>query len=230
LPEGPFLAVGSHGGATLILDTLVFLAAHHTSGRTTPLLTLAHDQMFEAYPEKLARAVAKMGAIRADPALAREALRRGFGVLAYPGGDYDACRSFFRRNEIVFAGRTGYVDLAREANVPIVPVVSHGAHSALCVLWDGAPIARALRLHARARLTVFPISLALPWGLFFGPLPGYLPLPTKISIRVLAPLSVRPEATTEAVDREVRARMQAELDHLARRSVAGNGMSPQGAP
>ncbi|HRH00102.1 MAG TPA: hypothetical protein PLR99_27840, partial [Polyangiaceae bacterium] len=63
LPEGPFVAVGNHSGATLIPDTLVWLAAYHTAGRATPLLTLAHDQLFRAYPAALARALARLAAV-----------------------------------------------------------------------------------------------------------------------------------------------------------------------
>lgn len=215
LPEGPFVAVGNHSGATLIPDTLVWLAAYHTAGRATPLLTLAHDQLFTAYPAPLSRALARLGAVRACPALARRALGAGHAVQLYPGGDYDACRSYARRDEIVFAGRRGYVDLAREAGVPLVPVVAHGAHAALFVLWDGAPLAEALGLRRRLRLATFPVSLALPWGLWLGPLPGYWPLPARITVRALPPISAEGDAAE--VDARVRAAMQAELTRLARR-------------
>lgn len=214
MPDAPCVAVGNHSGATLIPDTLVFLAAHHTSARATPLSTLAHDQMFSAYPRALSTALAKLGAIPARADHAAAALADGHAVLVYPGGDYDACRSFSRRDEIVFAGRTGYVAVAKRAGVPIVPVVSHGGHRALVVLSDGAWLARALRLHARARLTVCPVTLSLPWGLFVGPLPGYLPLPTKIVTSVLPAVDYDRDEDDRAIDARVRAAMQAELTEL----------------
>jgi 1-acyl-sn-glycerol-3-phosphate acyltransferase len=171
--------------------------------------------MFDAYPQRLASALAKLGAVRARQDVAAEALRRGYAVQVYPGGDHDACRSFFRRNEIVFAGRKGYVELARDAGVPIVPVVSVGAHEALVVLWDGVPLAKRLGLDRRFRLKAFPLSLSLPWGLWLGPLPGYMPLPTKISVRVLPPIS--PEGgDIDSIDARVRASMQRMADELAR--------------
>ena len=226
LPEGPFVAVGTHGGATLVLDTMVWMAAYANAklgGAMTraPLVTLAHDQMFDAYPTRLARAVSKLGAVRSRHDVAREALAKGYAVQVYPGGDYDACRPFRDRNRIVFAGRRGYVDLARDAGVPIVPVVSHGAHRALVVLSDGAKIARLLRLRERARLEVFPLTLSIPWGLFLGPLPGYLPLPTKIRIRVLPALTSHLDEpyNRESVDRDVQARMQRELDRMSGRTA-----------
>jgi 1-acyl-sn-glycerol-3-phosphate acyltransferase len=176
--------------------------------------------MFDRYPRPVARALAKLGVVRARRETAREALRRGHAVQIYPGGDYDACRSFSRRHEIVFAGRKGYVELAREAGVPIVPVVSVGGHEALVVLWDGAWLAKTLGLDRRFRLKVLPLSLSIPWGLWLGPLPGYLPLPTKISVRVLPPVwPGEPGAdveTTDAVDREVRLAMQRATDEMAK--------------
>lgn len=215
LPQGAFLGVGNHSGAMMIPDTLVWVGAYHTSGREPPLVTLAHDGMFDLYPRPLARALSRLGAVRAHREVAREALRRGFAVQVYPGGDHDACRSFFRRNEIVFAGRKGYVELAREAGVPIVPVVCVGGHEALVVLWDGARLARKLGLDRRLRLKTFPLTWSLPWGLWLGPLPGYMPLPTKICVRVLPPIS--PEGgDIDEIDARVRAAMQRALDDMAR--------------
>ncbi len=215
LPDGPFLAVGNHSGAVMIPDTLVWLGAYHTSGRRPPLITLAHDGMFDTYAKPLARALARLGAVRANKETALEALRRGYAVQVYPGGDHDACRSFWRRNEIVFAGRKGYAALAREAGVPIVPVVSVGGHEALVILWDGQRLAKRLGFTRKLRLKAFPLSLSLPWGLWLGPLPGYLPLPTKISVRVLPPIPSDTE-DLDALDGRVRASLQRAADHLAR--------------
>ncbi|MBN1206964.1 MAG: acyltransferase family protein [Myxococcaceae bacterium] len=215
LPAGPFVGVGNHSGGVMIPDTLVWLGAYHTSGRKPPLVTLAHDGMFDAYPRPVASALAKLGAVRARREIAAQALSRGYAVQVYPGGDHDACRSFFRRNEIVFAGRKGYVELAREAGVPIVPVVCVGGHEALVILWDGAALAHRLGLDRRFRLKTFPLSWSIPWGLWLGPLPGYLPLPAKISVRVLPPIS--PEgADIDAIDARVRASMQRAADELAK--------------
>jgi 1-acyl-sn-glycerol-3-phosphate acyltransferase len=222
LPEGPFLGVGNHSGAALIPDTLVWIGAYHTSGRQPPLVTLAHDGMFDQYPQGLARALGKLGAVRANRDNTLEALRRGWAVQVYPGGDDDACRSFSRRNEIVFAGRKGYVEMAREARVPIVPVVSVGGHEALFVFWEGAWLAKKLGYDKRFRLKRFPLSWSLPWGFWLGPLPGYWPLPTKISVRVLPPISAE-HGNIDDIDTNVREAMQRTADQLAkgRRSWLG---------
>jgi 1-acyl-sn-glycerol-3-phosphate acyltransferase len=224
LPSGPFLAVGNHSGAGLIPDTLVWLAAYHDAGRATPLLTLAHDQMFDAFPRPLKAWVARFGAIRADRELALAALRSGYALQVYPGGDHDACRPFSQRNRVVFAGRRGYVALARAAGVPIVPVAAVGGHEALIILLEGQRLARWLGVDRSRRLKSFPISLSIPWGLWVGPLPGYVPLPTKIEIEVLDPIDlIDPIDPIEVqtrddheVDLQVREALQASVDRLAR--------------
>lgn len=213
IPAGPFLAVGNHSGAGLIPDTLVWLAAYHSAGLPTPLLTLAHDQMFDSFPGPLERWVARYGAIRAGRERTLEALRRGYAVQVYPGGDHDACRPFRDRNKIVFAGRTGYVDIAREAGVPIVPVAAIGGHETLIILREGKRLARWLGVDRRLRLKSFPLSLSIPWGLWLGPLPGYLPLPARIEIEVALP--IQPHGETAEIDARVRAILQAILDRRA---------------
>jgi 1-acyl-sn-glycerol-3-phosphate acyltransferase len=213
LPSGPFLAVGNHSGAGLIPDTLVWLAAYHSAGLPTPLLTLAHDQMFDAFPKPLARAVARFGAVRASRERTLAALRSGYAVQVYPGGDHDACRPFSQRNQIVFAGRTGYVDVAREAGVPIVPVASVGGHETLIILREGRRLARWTGVDRRWRLKSLPLSLSIPWGLWLGPLPGYLPWPARIEVEV-AP-GLEPVGETHEIDARVRAILQTTVDRLA---------------
>jgi 1-acyl-sn-glycerol-3-phosphate acyltransferase len=214
LPDTPFVAVGNHSGGVMIPDTLVWLAAYHTGGHPVPLLTLAHDAMFASFPRPLARALARLGAIRADRELARAALRSGHAVQIYPGGDHDACRSVRDRNRIVFAGRTGYAEIAREAGVPIVPVVSIGGHETLLVLASGSTLARRLPALRRRRLTALPITVSVPWGLWVGPTPGHLPLPSRIVVRVLDPIQTAGESVAR-LDTLTRGRLQSALDELA---------------
>src|SRR5690606_4118331 len=149
------------------------------------------------------------------------ALERGATVLVFPGGDRDACKPSRHRYRIDFGARRGYVRLAIRAGVPIVPLVSAGAHDSLYIWTDGHHIARALNLPARARSNVFPIGLALPFGLVFGLPYPHLPLPVKIHTRVLAPLRLdaRPDDAddpelVERVHGEVVRRMQAAMDEL----------------
>ena len=215
MPGGPFLAVGNHSGGVLIPDVLVWLSAYHATGRSPALHTLAHDAIFSTYPSALRDWMSDWGAVPAEPGAAHRLLEAGHAVQVYPGGDLDACRPFHARNRICFGGRTGYVRLAREAGVPIVPVVSQGAHRSIIILRSGRRLARWTGAHRRYRLAALPLSLSLPWGLWLGPVPGYIPLPLPIRIRVLPP--IEPEGTIEQVDARVRDAMQTTLSDMVGR-------------
>ena len=60
-------------------------------------------------------------------------------------------------------------------------------------LRDPDYIARLLHLHQLLRIDVAPVQIAPPWGVTVLDLPGRLPLPAKISIKVLPPIDLRKE-------------------------------------
>jgi 1-acyl-sn-glycerol-3-phosphate acyltransferase len=121
-----------------------------------------------------------------------------------------------------FSGHTGYARTALRAGVPVVPVAHAGAHHSLLVITDGQRIAKALRVPLLARAHIWPLHLALPWGLAFGPLP-HLPLPVTLRYRVGEPIEVKRRAPGERwepsdedvrkLDEKVRAEIQKLLDH-----------------
>jgi 1-acyl-sn-glycerol-3-phosphate acyltransferase len=90
-----------------------------------------------------------------------------------------------------FDHRTGFLALALERGLPIVPVVSIGGQETALFLARGERLAHALRLDRAFHLHVLPISLALPWGVNVGDLLGHVPLPAKLTIQVLPPLDLR---------------------------------------
>lgn len=215
LPDRNFIAAGNHSGGTLMPDALVWLSQYHTSNPKTQLLSLSNAAMFEFYPKRIAESLAKMGAIRAETRLALKALQQGYSLQVYPGGDFDACRPFKKRNKITFAGNIAYAKLAIKTQTPIVPVVCHGGHSGLIIVSDGAKLAKRLNLAERCGLNVLPFSLCLPWGIWLGPLPGYLPWPSKITVEVLP--AIEAKGSAESLDRQVRTQLQARLNMLAQK-------------
>jgi 1-acyl-sn-glycerol-3-phosphate acyltransferase len=110
-------------------------------------------------------------------------------VLVYRGGDVETFRPFRDRNRIVFGAHRGYVQLAIEAGVPILPVVSAGAHATLVVLDDGVRVSHWLGLDRWLRVKVFPTVLSIPWGLTVGLPPPYVPYPTRIYMEFLPPIA-----------------------------------------
>ena len=80
------------------------------------------------------------------------------------------------REEIGFAGRTGFVELALEHNIPIVPVVAIGGQETALFLGRGRRLASALQLNRLLRLKVLPLAIGPPFGLTVLDLSGRIPL------------------------------------------------------
>jgi 1-acyl-sn-glycerol-3-phosphate acyltransferase len=161
--------------------------------------------------------------VPAHPENARKLLERDRAVLVYPGGDRDAYKPWAARHRVTFAGRMGFIRLALRTQAPIVPVVSVGAHDALLVLTDGADLARRLGLKKRLRMDVLPVSLALPFGLSIGALSPFMPMPTKVRVRMLPPIQLGhgPEAAEEtAVVEDIYNRVVGVMQHGVDEMVA----------
>jgi len=216
--DGPALLVGNHSGGNMIVDTFIFSLAFSTHfGVERPFHQLAHNLAI-AWP-LAGGMLRKSGTLSASHEHAEAALAAGAPVLVYPGGDWETHRPSWEGNRVEFAGRKGFVQLALDAGVPIVPVVSIGGQETALFLSRGAGLAQALRLDRLARLKVLPISLALPWGLNVGDFAGHFPLPAKITIEVLPPIDLErefgPNPDVDEVYQRVTAQMQDALDGLA---------------
>jgi 1-acyl-sn-glycerol-3-phosphate acyltransferase len=211
------LLVGNHSGGNLTPDTLVFTLAFSTYfGVERAFHQLAHNLVL-SYPGL--SFLRKYGTVAASHENARRALQAGAAVLVYPGGDWEVHRPSTERNRIDFGGRKGFIRLAIEQDVPIVPVVAIGGQETALFLSRGERLARLLRLDRMFRLKVLPISLALPWGLNVGDVLGHIPLPAKITIEALPPIHLReefgPRPDVDEVYSHVHRLMQDTLDALA---------------
>lgn len=220
--EGPLLLVGNHSGGNMTPDSMVFLLAFNAYfGVERPLHILAHS-LVTSWPG-VGAFLRRWGVITAGPEAARAALDGGACVLVYPGGDLETHRPWSARHEIRFDGRKGFLRLARDAAVPIVPVVADGGQETFLPLTDGRRLARALGLDRVGRLKVLPVSLALPWGLNIGDLMGHIPLPVKIRVEALEPIDVVERfgegAASDEAYRYVTGRMQEALTALASEHV-----------
>ncbi len=216
--DRPALLVGNHSGGNVIVDTFIFSLAFYTYfGVERPFHQLAHNLAI-AWP-LAGELLRKAGTMSASPGNAEKALDAGAAVLVYPGGDWETHRPSWEGNKMDFAGRKGFIRLALEAGVPIVPVVSIGGQETALFLSRGAGLAQALRLDKLARLKVLPISIAAPWGLNIGDFAGHLPLPAKITIEVLPAIDLEqefgPDPDVDEIYRHVTAQMQEALDALA---------------
>jgi 1-acyl-sn-glycerol-3-phosphate acyltransferase len=215
--EGPVLLVANHSGGNLTPDTGVFtLAFSAYFGVERRFHQLAHNLVLSMPGLGFLR---KFGTVAASPENARRALEAGAAVLVYPGGDHEVHRPTWQSGRVDFGGRKGYVRLALEQDVPIVPVVAIGGQETALFLTRGERLSRALFLDRLFRLKVLPISIGPPWGLNIGDMLGHVPLPAKITVEVLPPIHLReqfgPDPDVDAVDAYVVRLMQETLDALA---------------
>jgi 1-acyl-sn-glycerol-3-phosphate acyltransferase len=205
------LLVGNHSGGNLTPDTSVFTLAFSTYfGVERRFHQLAHNLVLSMPGLGWLR---RYGTVAATPANAERALDAGAALLVYPGGDYEVHRPTWEAGRVDFDGRKGFIRLAKQKGVRIVPVVSVGGQETALFLTRGEGLARALRLDRMFRLKVLPISLSLPWLLNVGDMLGHIPLPAKITIEVLEPIDVSELEVEEAYD-VVLGRMQSTLTRL----------------
>lgn len=223
IEPGPALYVGNHNAGLMMPEALLLGAAvYRAHGIDSVPFGLAGDSVVSL--PLLRELTVPLGAVRASPENARRLLSAGAKVLVYPGGDVEAMRPFRDRDRIVFGGRRGYIRTAVREGVPVIPVVTAGAHSTFVVLTDGQWIAELVGARRLLRIQVWPITLCLPWGIVIGPALVYLPWPSRILQEVLDPIhfdrhgeeAAADEAYVRACAEQVETTMQRALTRLAK--------------
>jgi 1-acyl-sn-glycerol-3-phosphate acyltransferase len=186
--EGPCLLVGNHSGGVMIADTFVFATEFYDHfGPDRRFHQLAHD-VLARFP---AVGVRRLGTVAASHDNAQRAFERGAPVLVYPGGDYETFRPTWHADQIEFGGRKGFIKLALEQGVPIVPVVAVGGQETALFVTRGERVAELTRLADLTRIKVLPVAIGPPFGVSLLDLPARIPLPAKITIEVMAPIDLR---------------------------------------
>src|SRR3954451_23995673 len=214
--EGPSLLVGNHSGGTLIADTFVFAGEFYEHfGPERRFHQLAHD-IAARMP---GTGIPRWGTVVASHDNAKAAFDKGAPVLVYPGGDYETFRPSWHGDQIEFGGRKGFIKLALEREVPIVPVVSIGGQETALFLTRAQRVAKLLQFDKLTRIKVMPLQLAPPWGLTVLDMPTRIPLPAKITIEVLPPIDLKerfgPDPDHDEVYEEVTGEMQEALSGLS---------------
>jgi 1-acyl-sn-glycerol-3-phosphate acyltransferase len=213
-PAEPTLFVSHHGfGSLFDLNVFAALATLHEMGVDRPVTLLAHQL---AWTIGIGPILEPFGARPASHDAARAAFGHGEHALVMPGGDVDGFKPYRDRNRIVFDGRTGFAQLAIDTGVRVVPIVTSGAGDTIYSISDGRWLARAFGLDRVARLKAIPMTISIPWGFNIG-LVGFaphLPLPAKLSTRVLPEMRPVPREDAQAFAERVRVAMQATLTEL----------------
>lgn len=204
VPDETAMYVGNHNGMITFEVLMLFYAWWKRFKDARPALGLAHAFVFNN--PFFRWLVPRVGAIPASPDIALDALAKDYSLLVFPGGLKESFRPFSERKKIDFFGHQGFLRVALKAKVPVVPIVSIGAHETYVILNRGAWIAQKLGLDKNFRFpgvpltfrtlffawclasgvfTFFPLLLA-PTALFWA----CIPLPAKMKFRILPPIRV----------------------------------------
>ena len=215
--EGPVLVVGNHTGGASSPEVHISQLAFSTYFGVERLHhQLAHRMVLNSPVGPLLR---RFGTVEADANNAELALDAGAIVSVWPGGDYEVYRPSWESARVDMGGRKGFLRLALAKDVPIVPMVTLGGQETALFLSRGEWLAKLLGVDKSMRLKTLPIMLSLPFGLQVGPLP-HMPLPAKVSMRLLVPIDLREEygedPDLDQVYDDMTSRMQDVLTDLQR--------------
>ncbi|MEM1034753.1 MAG: 1-acyl-sn-glycerol-3-phosphate acyltransferase [Myxococcota bacterium] len=209
-PAGtPFLLVANHSAGMAVAECLSFavLYATEVGAADRPLAGFTHEIGFRFPP--LAWLWREVGAIPSTYEAAAAALAARVPILVFPGGDHESLRPLWQASRVDFAGRRGFLRIAREAGVPIVPMGIVGSHVTAPMLFRSRALARWLVIPRLMGLNRWGVSLlgvlgtvglarargprwlrlGLGWVWVATPL-CLLPIfPSKIRFRIGSPLS-----------------------------------------
>jgi 1-acyl-sn-glycerol-3-phosphate acyltransferase len=221
LPEGPFLLVGNHPSSYGIPEFLSLAALYVARfGDTRPLAGFAFAATFRWWP--LSRLFPHIGAIPSTYEAAEETLAACVPIVVFPGGDHEGFRPFWQARRVDFAGRLGFLRVARKAGVPIVPMAIRGITAPIAIrarwlaylaVWPRFAGVKRYGLSVLAVIGAvailafvpwwWPWRVALAWAWAASPL-ALLPwIPARITIRIGTPLP--PDSSLAEVEAAVQA-------------------------
>jgi 1-acyl-sn-glycerol-3-phosphate acyltransferase len=172
--DRPVMIVANHSGlglAEIMALVVCLLGKLGTSLRIAPMV---HPISMNSWPA--GRWMRRLGAIPSTYEDARAAIAAGMTVLVFPGGDHESMRPIWQASRVDFNGRQGFLKIARESGVPVVPLGIRGSHfTAPIVYRSGKWLPRLLGLpYLMGFRKRFPLTLAGVLGvaaLFaFGPI------------------------------------------------------------
>jgi 1-acyl-sn-glycerol-3-phosphate acyltransferase len=165
--DDKILIVANHSGMGAAELLALTLAWYERFGTTRPMAGMAHPAGFRV--PLLRECLHAMGAVEATRVGAAKARQAGVPILLFPGGDHEATRPVWQADRVDFAGRKGWIRLAREHGLTIVPLCISGSHVTLPIVASGRAVAwlTGLRLLGTHRAPLPALAL-LTSTLAFG--------------------------------------------------------------
>lgn len=157
------MVVANHSGLGVAELFSLLVAWTDRHGDDRPIAGMAHSAGF-LFPH-LRLLLRAYGAVEASRAGAAWARADGVPLLVFPGGDREALRPLRRAREVDFFGRCGWIRIAREHDLDVVPLCISNSHHTLPMLPVPPELtAKLLGLRAlgvrRAPLPVHGVALA----------------------------------------------------------------------
>ncbi len=207
--SGAAMLVGNHSGGIPYDGALLLYGIYRDQPSHRRVRPLVANFAFRA--GWMANVVSRIGGVRASTETALPLLAAGELVAVFPEGLRGVGKLYRERYRMARFGRGGFVRLARQAQVPLLPVAIVGAEEIHPV------IGKLTRLAEPLGLPYIPITPTFPW---LGPL-GLLPVPTKWTIQIGAPIpppAIGDDAETARVAEAVRTTIDGMIaDQLAQR-------------
>ena len=207
--EGPALLVANHSGGLPYDGAMLLYGLYKNHPRHRRVRPLVANFAFRS--GWMANVISRIGGVRASTETALPLLAAGELVAVFPEGLKGVGKMFRERYHLARFGRGGFVRLARQAQVPLIPVAIVGAEEIHPV------IGKITRFAEPLGIPYIPITPTFP---LLGPL-GLLPVPTKWTIQIgepVAPPAPDDEAETTRAAEAVRTSIDGMIaDLLAQR-------------
>ena len=200
LPSSPFMLVSNHGSHVLSWDGANIVTACLLDADPPRLVHAMAEHRLMELPI-LGRAARRIGAVDGTRPACVDLLRGSAVVLTFPEGARALARPFRERYRMAPFGH-GFIHVALETGVPVVPVAVIGAEEEAPLLANPAWLRRLLRM------PVAPITPTL-----------FVPLPVRYRIHFGTPLRISGPATADRVAREAE-RVRRALEDLIRHGLA----------
>src|SRR5262249_55165112 len=166
LPAGPVMLVANHGSHALAWDGANIVTACLLDAEPPRLVHgMAHHRLMDV--PILGTVARRIGAVDGRRDTCTSLLRTGAAVLVFPEGTHASERSFRRRYELAPFGH-GFMHVALQTRVPVVPVAVIGPEEEAPLLANPRWLRRLLRVPTAPITATLVVPLPVRYSLHFG--------------------------------------------------------------
>ena len=132
--EGPFMLVTNHAAGIGLAELLTLLSLWNEQfGGKKALAGFAHPLGFHL--SGFREFHRQVGSIPSTYSAGLRALQNDISIVVFPGGDHESLKPVWQNGRVDWNGRKGFLRLAREANVRVVPMGIRNGALTSPILW-----------------------------------------------------------------------------------------------